>query len=211
MVRKMRVRMVNMGFVSLRSCCVGGCYGDPDTGPDVRGDGAGAGGSPRSHRAGDGQYRPGPPPAAPMEVSAELLGQSDDDALRATQEAEPVDVLVLRDLADEFGTVAAQAGNDVVDVVDSEHDAADAQRVRRRAFRLRSDRRRRVELPQLNPAVAVRGPHHGDVGTDAVEPDDAVHPTPLDRHLAFQLQTEFGEERFGSLEVVDNDEDVVHP
>jgi hypothetical protein len=38
---------------------------------------------------------------------AELLGQSDDDALRATQEAEPVDVLVLRDLADEFGTVAA--------------------------------------------------------------------------------------------------------
>src|SRR2546421_2735575 len=117
--------------------------GDPDTGPDVRGDGAGAGGSPHSHRAGDGQYRPGPPPAAPMEVSAELLGQSDDDALRATQEAEPVDVLVLRDLADEFGTVAAQAGNDVVDVVDSEHDAAYAQRVRRRAFRLGSDRRRR--------------------------------------------------------------------
>jgi hypothetical protein len=59
-----------------------------------------------------------------MEVSAELLGQPDDDALRATQKAEPVDVLVLRDLADEFGTVAAQAGNDVVDVVDSEHDAA---------------------------------------------------------------------------------------
>src|ERR687898_738682 len=36
--------------------------GDPDTGPGVRGDGAGAGGSPHSHRAGDGQYRPGPPP-----------------------------------------------------------------------------------------------------------------------------------------------------
>src|SRR5216110_3677321 len=146
-----------------------------------------------------------------MEGSAELLGQSDDDALRATQEAEPVDVLVLRDLAEEFGTVAAQAGNDVVDVVDSEHDAAYAQRVRRRAFRLGSDRWRRVELRQLNPAVAVRGPHHGDVGTDVVEPDDAVHPTPLDRRLAFQLHTEFGEERFGSLEVVDNDENVVHP
>jgi hypothetical protein len=29
--------------------------------------------------------------------------------LRATREAEPVDLLVLRDLADEFGTVAAQA------------------------------------------------------------------------------------------------------
>src|SRR6195256_6931616 len=121
---------------------------------------------------------------------AELLGQSDDDALRATQEAEPVDVLVLRDLADEFGTVGAQAGNDVVDVVDSEHDAAYAQRVRRRVFRLGSDCRRRVELRQLNPAVAVRGPHQGDVGTDAVEPDDAVHPTSLDRRLALQLHAE---------------------
>src|SRR5207245_9297215 len=138
--------------------------------------------------------------ASPLEVSAELLGQSDDDALRATQEAEPVFVLVLRDLADEFGTVAAQAGNDVVAGVDSEPDAAYAQRVRRRAFRLGSDRRRRVELRQLNPAVAVRGPHHGDVGTDVVEPDDAVHPRSLDRRLAFQLHTEFGEERFGSLE-----------
>src|SRR5437588_104881 len=160
---------------------------------------------------GDVVRRSGQPPAAPMEVSAELLGQSDDDALRATQEAEPVDVLVLRDLADEFGTVAAQAGNDVVDVVDSEHDPAYAQRVRRRAFRLGSERRRRVELRQLKPAVAVRGPHQGDVGTDVLEPDDAVHPTPLDRRLAFQLHTEFGEERFGSLEVFDNDENVVHP
>ena len=107
--------------------------------------------------------------------------------------------------------MAAQAGNDVVDVVDSEHDAAYAQRVRRRAFGLGSDRRRRVELRQLKPAVAVRGPHHGDIGADAVEPDDAVHPTPLVRRLAFQLHTEFGEERFGSLEVVDDDENIVHP
>src|SRR5207247_9867741 len=105
----------------------------------------------------------------------------------ATQEAEPVEVLVLRDLAEEFGTVlAAQAGNDVVDVVDGEHDAAYAQRVRRRAFRLGSDRRRRVELRQLNPAVAVRGPHHGDDGTDGGEPGDAVHQQPLDGPLALR-------------------------
>src|SRR5215216_5613201 len=145
-----------------------------------------------------------------MEASAELLGQSDDDALRATQEAEPVDVLVLRDLVEEFGTVAAQPGNDVVDVVDGEHDAAYAQSVRRRVLRLDSDRRRRVELRQLDPAVAVRGSHHGDVGTDVVEPDGPIHKRPLDRRLAFKLHTEFGEERFGSLEVVDNDENVVH-
>jgi hypothetical protein len=34
---------------------------------------------------------------------------------------------------------------------------------------------------------------------------------PLDLRLAFQLHTEFGEERLGSLEVIDNDENVVHP
>ena len=68
-----------------------------------------------------------------------------------------------------------------------------------------------MELRQLDPAVAVRGPHHGDVGTDVVEPDDAVHPRPLDRRLAFQLHSKFGEERFGSLEIVDNDQNVVHP
>src|SRR4051794_12621637 len=115
-----------------------------------------------------------------MEGSAELLGQSDDDALGATHEADPVDVLVLRDLAEELGTVAAQAGDYVVDVVDREHDAAYAQRVRRRAFRPGSDRRRCVELRQLNPVVAVGGTHHGDVGTDVVEPDDTVDPGPLD-------------------------------
>ena len=29
-------------------------------------------------------------------------------------------------------------------------------------------------------AVAVRSPHPCDVDSDIVEPDDAVHPTPLD-------------------------------
>src|SRR5256714_3903603 len=106
-----------------------------------------------------------PDPRRTHEVSAELLGQSDDDALRATQEAEPVDVLVLRDLADEFGTVAAQAGNDVVDVVDRVHDPAYAQRGRRGAFRLGSDRRRRVVVRQLNPALDTCGPRHCGVGT----------------------------------------------
>jgi hypothetical protein len=86
-----------------------------------------------------------------------------------------------------------------------------SQRVRRRALRLGPDRRRPVELRQLNPGVAVRRPHHGDVGTNVTEPDDAVHPRPLDRPLAVQLQAELGEERLDGLEVVDNDEDVVHP
>jgi hypothetical protein len=59
--------------------------------------------------------------------------------------------------------------------------------------------------------VAVGGPHHSYLGTHAIEPDNAVHPTSLDGRLAFQLHAEFGEERFGSLEVLDNDQNVIHP
>ena len=96
-------------------------------------------------------------------------------------------------------------------IVDREHDAADAQRVHRRVFWLGPHRRRRVELVQLDPPVAIRGPHRGDGGSDAVEPDEAVDRLALDDRLALELQTEFGEERFGSFEVVDDEEDVVHP
>ena len=74
-----------------------------------------------------------------------LFGHSDNDPLMTTHEAESVDVLVLCDLADEFRTVvSAQSGNDVTDFINSEHDVAYAQRVRRGAFRLGSDRRWRV-------------------------------------------------------------------
>ena len=59
--------------------------------------------------------------------------------------------------------------------------------------------------------MAVRGPHHGDVGADALEPDDAVHRIPLDLGLALELHAELGEERLGGLDVLDDDEDVVHP
>jgi hypothetical protein len=66
-----------------------------------------------------------------------------------------------------------------------------------------------VELRQLKSAMAVRGPHHCDVDSDAVEPDDAVHPTSLDWHLALQLQTKFDKESDRSWEVVDNNADIV--
>ena len=59
--------------------------------------------------------------------------------------------------------------------------------------------------------MAVRGPHHGDVGEHAVEPDEAVHRASLDLRLPLQLQTEFLEESDRSCEVVHNNADVVHP
>src|SRR5918994_5476465 len=56
---------------------------------------------------------------------AELLGKRDNDALRAADVADPIRVLVLHHFADQFGAVGAQARDDVVDVIDGEHDAAD--------------------------------------------------------------------------------------
>lgn len=43
-------------------------------------------------------------------ASAELLGQRDDDAFGAPEVAEPMAVLVLLRLADEFGAVRPQVG-----------------------------------------------------------------------------------------------------
>ncbi len=68
-----------------------------------------------------------------------------------------------------------------------------------------------MELRKLKPAMAVRGPQHCDVLSDVVEPDDTVHPKSLDWRLALELHTNFNKERRSSLEVVDNNEDVVHP
>jgi hypothetical protein len=68
-----------------------------------------------------------------------------------------------------------QAGEDVIDDVDREHDAADAKGVHRRVLRLRPHRRGRVELVELDPAMAVRGPHRHDLGSNALERDEAVH------------------------------------
>ena len=66
-------------------------------------------------------------------------------------------------------------------------------------------------LLNSTPVVAVRGPHYCDVASDTVEPDDAIYPRSLDCRLALQLHAHSDEERFDGLQVVNHDEDVVHP
>jgi hypothetical protein len=56
-------------------------------------------------------------------LSADLLGQRDDDPLGAADVAEPVAVLVLHHLSNELRAVGSQTGDSGVDVVDGEHDA----------------------------------------------------------------------------------------
>src|SRR5438093_12220379 len=142
---------------------------------------------------------------------ADLLAQSDDDAFRAADVAKPIRVLVLHHFAYQLGPVGEQARDDSVDVFDGEHDATDAQRVHRRVHGPKPDRVGRVERVELDATVAVRGPHQREGGANVLEPDQAVDRRSLDLRLAFELEAEFDEERLGRLEVVDNDENVVHP
>src|SRR5262245_64859126 len=98
--------------------------------------------------------------------------------------------------------MGAQARECFIDVVDSEHDATYAQGVHWRVLRFSSDRRRRVELVQLKPTVAVWGPHHRNLASNVLEPNDPAHPMPLDRHLALQLHTKCDKECLHSLKVL---------
>src|SRR6184192_2199368 len=63
----------------------------------------------------------------------------------------------------------------------------------------------------LMRTLAVGGRPQREGGANVLEPDQAVDRRSLDLRLAFELKAEFDEERLGRLEVVDNDENVVHP
>jgi hypothetical protein len=59
--------------------------------------------------------------------------------------------------------------------------------------------------------VAVRGLHHRDLAFDALESNDDIHPSPLERHLTLQLHTKLYKKSFRGLKVLDHEENVVHP
>src|SRR5262245_14186777 len=72
------------------------------------------------------------------------------------------------------------------------------------------DRVGSVELVQLN-ALPIGSPHHREGGPDILEPDQAPDRRPFDCRLALELEAQFDEERLDGFEIVDNDENVVHP
>jgi hypothetical protein len=145
-----------------------------------------------------------------VNASGKFLGQPDDNALGAADVGKPIRVLVLHHFADQFGAVGKQSRDDVVDVIDGEHDAADPEFVHRSVLGPGSDRFRRVELVQLDPSVAVRRAHKHESSTDVLKADETIYGGALDVRLAFQLESEFEKKGLRGFEVVDHDEDVVH-
>src|SRR4029079_11051470 len=106
--------------------------------------------------------------------------------------------------------VGAHARYDSVETIDGEHDATESQRVHRRVHGPKWYRVARVDLVQLN-ALPVGSPHHREGGPDILEPDQLPDQGPFDGLLALKLEAQFDKDRLSNFEIVDNDEDVVHP
>ena len=103
----------------------------------------------------------------------EFFGQSDQDAFGAAEVAELVDVFVVYHFAEQFRAVFFQAGHDVVDAGDGEHEAADALGVHGRV-RVGGEGFWCVKFAEFKAAVAIGGAQHDDVAADAAEVDEAV-------------------------------------
>src|SRR5436190_550862 len=140
----------------------------------------------------------------------ELLGESDQKSFGATDVAEPIRVFVLNHFADELRTTLAEPGERLVDVLHGEHDAQVTESVHR-GVPVIGDDGRREESRELEPTVAVRGDHHGDLDALGRQPRDAPGPLSLDRGSPFELQAKLGEECDGGIEGFYHDAYVVHP
>ena len=101
-------------------------------------------------------------------------------------------------------------GERVVEVVHGEHDTQVAERVHR-GVPVIGDRRRRKKSRELEPAVAVRRPHHGDLDALVAQPSDAPGPLSFDHGSPLELEAQLGEKRDGDIERLHHDADVVHP
>ncbi len=101
--------------------------------------------------------------------SAELLGESEEKSFRSPDVAEPIRVLVLDYFADELRAELAEPRERIVDVLHGEHDAEVAESVHRGAPVIGDDRRREKSR-ELEPAVAVRGAHHGHLDPLVAQP-----------------------------------------
>jgi hypothetical protein len=111
----------------------------------------------------------------------------------------------------EFGAAGTHARDYPVEVLDGEHDAAETQCVDRGVAWAEADGLGGVELVEFDAAVSVGWAEHGDGGADMLEADECADVGALDGDLALECESEFDEEGFDGFDVVDDEEDVVHP
>src|SRR6185436_297776 len=132
-------------------------------------------------------------------ASADSLGQPDQNALGASDVAEPIHVFVLDHFVDDLRAVLAEPDERVLEIVYGEHDAEVAEGVHRGGAVI-GDHGRREKARELDPAVAVRRTHHGDLDALVAQSGDEPRPVSFDHASAFQLETQLREERDSGLE-----------
>src|SRR6266480_1253187 len=84
-------------------------------------------------------------------ASADLLGQPDENALGASDVAEPIHVFVIDIFVDELRAVLAEPGERIVEVVHGEHDTQIAESVHRGVPVIGDHRRRRNRESSIRP------------------------------------------------------------
>jgi hypothetical protein len=142
--------------------------------------------------------------------SAEFLGEPDEKSVGPSDVAEPIRVFVLDHFAaDELRATLDEPGERLVDVIHGEHDAQVAEGVHR-GVPMIGDHRRRDKARELEPAVAVRRAHHGDLDALVTQSSDAPCPLSFHSGSSFELEAELAKELDRCGEVVDDDADVVH-
>ena len=92
----------------------------------------------------------------------QLLSQPDKQSFRSPDITQPVRILILNKIADELGSMLFQPGKHLVNVLHREHHPQIAQCVYRGPPVI-FDRTRFEESRDLQPAVAIRSDHHGDL------------------------------------------------
>jgi hypothetical protein len=102
-----------------------------------------------------------------------LLGQPDENALGASDVAEPIQIFVLDHFVDELRTVLAEYDERIVEVIHGEHHTQVAQRVHR-GFPVIGANWRREKAREFDPAVAVRHTHHRDLDALVAQSSDTA-------------------------------------
>jgi hypothetical protein len=145
------------------------------------------------------------------DASTEFFGKPHEDTLWPADETQPINVLILRDLPNEFSAMLAEARDDIVDVLDGKHDPPYSQSIDRRVLRLASNRGRTVELRELDFPTSIWSWQQGDLAPDVLEGEHLIHPASFDLRLPRQLHAKLEEESLRGLKIIDDDEHVIHP
>src|SRR5688572_2588705 len=139
----------------------------------------------------------------------ELLSEPDENPFGTPNVAEQIHVFILDHFADELRAAFAESGERIVDVLHGEHDAWVAESVHW-GVAVIGDHGRCEETGHLEAAVTVRRTHHGNLNAHLAQSSDAICPVSFDWGAPLELETKFGEELNGGINVLHHDADVVH-